>query len=44
MENHTTLSLQVLKKQKIVFLGHFLLPDGYTYLRTSIVNQVLRSY
>ena len=31
------------QKQKNIFLGHFWLSEGYTYLKALIVNQVLRS-
>ena len=38
MENHAVSSLQGPIKQKIIFLGHFLLSEGYTYLRIPTVK------
>ena len=32
------------KETKVVFLGHFSLSKGHTYLRTLIVNKVLGSF
>ena len=42
MENFEISSYKAQKKN-IVFLGYFRLSDGYKYLRTPIVNQILLS-